>query len=308
MDWALWGFRVTTLTLRLHWPLQGAAQLAYARGDRAGYEAAVRAYTAHTEQAAWSAYVEQERLAQAAAYHHALHRNFEAAQAHALYAEAARLEGAQGLPPVMEPTGHPQWPGMGAAADATAQLDALNALKRHGGDAGDRAAPTEKAMLGGREDVMELLQSILPSNARINVAPGAGAPTPQASAAALQGGFRGRGYGVPGTPHGVGLGDPRLNPVLGAASRSTKVLMANHETGVKRRTKVISYGTKILQPRMPLPSREQLELNLEVGDRLCDPPCLRRSSSFMRTLHSMLRLHRQLPAWLTPGHSPCNRE
>lgn len=23
MDWALWGFRVTTLTLRLHWPLQG---------------------------------------------------------------------------------------------------------------------------------------------------------------------------------------------------------------------------------------------------------------------------------------------
>lgn len=43
----------------------------------------------------------------------------------------------------------------------------------------------------------------------------------------------------------AGLGDPRLNPVLGAASRSTKVLMANHETGVKRRTKVISYGTKV---------------------------------------------------------------
>lgn len=192
--------------------LSEAVQLAFARGDRAGYEAAARAYADH---AAWSAYVEnQERLAaHAAAYQQALHQNFEAAQAHALYAEAARLEG---LPPGMDQ--HSQW-AMGAAgaeaasaATAQAQLEALNSLKRHG-DAGDRLLGADKAMLGGREDAMELLQSILP-NTRINVAHGPGSAS--AASAALQG-LRGRGYGLPGTnPHGVGLGDPRLNSVLGA--------------------------------------------------------------------------------------------
>lgn len=187
--------------------LSEAVQLAFARGDRAGYEAAARAYADH---AAWSAYVEnQERLAaHAAAYQQALHQNFEAAQAHALY-EAARLEG--GLPPGIDQ--HSQW-AMGAAgaeASAAAQLEALNSLKRHG-DAGDRLLGADKAMLGGREDAMELLQSILP-NTRINVAHGGSA---SAASAALQG-LRGRGYGLSGAnPHGVGLGDPRLNSVLGA--------------------------------------------------------------------------------------------
>lgn len=185
--------------------LSEAVQLAFARGDRAGYEAAARAYADH---AAWSAYVEnQERLAaHAAAYQQALHHNFEAAQAHALYAEAARLEG--GLPPGIE---HSQW-AMGAGAEASAaqaQLEALNSLKRHG-DAGDRLLG-DKAMLGGREDAMELLQSILP-NTRINVAHGAGS----ASASAALQGLRGRGYGLPGTNPPGGLGDPRLNSVLGA--------------------------------------------------------------------------------------------
>ncbi|CAJ1350277.1 unnamed protein product [Effrenium voratum] len=84
----------------------------------------------------------------------------------------------------------------------------LISLQRRGGDAGDRA-PMEKA-IGGREDAMELLQSILP-NTRINVAqPPAGNPL-QAGA------FRhlGCGYEVPPNPYGLGVGDPRLNPALG---------------------------------------------------------------------------------------------
>lgn len=185
---------------------QEAMNIAAARGDRATYEAAARARY------------------EAAMYHQALqHASFEA-----LYAEAGRLEGFSS-PGIEAPaqaagaSGRTHWTGMGTE-DGQVESALAAMAQRRGGDAGDRAGPMDKAMLGGREDGLELLQSMLP-HTRINIAPGQGVSQSGGAAPSTPGirpGLARAPYSVPpnGNPYGLGpapeLAADMRNAALGA--------------------------------------------------------------------------------------------